>query len=268
MGKNYPIDRDSRGRYRHSFVFMRGATVDIKLLNHDDLLKGKISTIEEYYCVLDVEGNGALYQVTVNFSEVKYIRHEEFPTVEERSPKFSEGKKKTSFVFEIGELIGCVFKDGKGIKGTLLSEDAYYLYVKTEKENYYTIMKGALSYVTHVKHDPLLMTNDFYTKEMKLADYKKPTEYVFSVEDTITVYFPSGKNVSGVVLDESKYWVLLQTEKRQLTIFKGSYSYFKHEPYETKAYLYVGNRSLRKGYRHMPINLRICTTPKCQKTLF
>ncbi len=249
LGKNYPIDRDSRGRYRHSFVFMRGATVDIKLLNHDDLLKGKISTIEEYYCVLDVEGNGALYQVTVNFSEVKYIRHEEFPTVEERSPKFSEGKKKTSFVFEIGELIGCVFKDGKGIKGTLLSEDAYYLYVKTEKENYYTIMKGALSYVTHVKHDPLLMTNDFYTKEMKLADYKKPTEYVFSVEDTITVYFPSGKNVSGVVLDESKYWVLLQTEKRQLTIFKGSYSYFKHEPYETKAYLYVGNRSLRKQLR-------------------
>ncbi|PGQ51407.1 hypothetical protein COA22_28600, partial [Bacillus cereus] len=48
MGKNYPIDRDSRGRYRHSYVFMRGATVDIKLLNHDEVLKGKVTTIEEY----------------------------------------------------------------------------------------------------------------------------------------------------------------------------------------------------------------------------
>ena len=84
---------------------------------------------------------------------------------------------------------------------------------------------------------------------MKLADYKKPTEYVFSVWDSITVYFPSGKNVSGVVLAESKYWVLLQTEKRQLTIFKDSYSYFKHEMYDTKAYLYVGNRKLRKQLR-------------------
>lgn len=86
-------------------------------------------------------------------------------------------------------MIGCVFKDGKGIKGTLLSEDAYYLYVKTEKENYYTIMKGASSYIIHVKHDLLLRTNDFYTEEMKLANYKKSTEYVFSVGDTITVYF-------------------------------------------------------------------------------
>ncbi|KAB2397356.1 hypothetical protein [Bacillus cereus] len=250
MGKNYPIDRDSRGRYRHSYVFMRGATVDIKLLNYEELLKGKISTIEEYYCVLDVEDNGDLFQVTVNFSEVKYIRHEKFLTVEERSPKFSEINKKTSFVFDIGEKIGCVFKDGKGIKGTILSEDAYYLYVKSEKENYYSIMKGALSYITHGKHEPLLMTNDFYTEEMKIADYKKPTEYVFSVGDTITVYFPSGKNVSGVVLDESKYWVLLQTEKRPITIFKGSYTYFKHGPYETKAYLYVGNRKLRKQLRN------------------
>ncbi|PGQ51401.1 hypothetical protein COA22_28605, partial [Bacillus cereus] len=73
------------------------------------------TTIEEYYCVLDVEGTSGSYQVTVNFSEVKYIRHEEFPTVEERSPKYSEGDKKTSFVFKIGEKISCVFKDGKGI---------------------------------------------------------------------------------------------------------------------------------------------------------
>jgi hypothetical protein len=42
-------------------------------------------------------------------------------------------------------------------------------------------------------HDPLLLTNDFYTEEMKLANYKKPAEYVFSVEDTIMVYFSSGK---------------------------------------------------------------------------
>lgn len=66
-------------------------------------------------------------------------------------------------------------------------------YVTTEKENFYIIMEGALSYIAHVKHDPLLLTNDFYTEEMKLADYKKPTEYVFSVEDTIMVYFSSGK---------------------------------------------------------------------------
>lgn len=57
MGKNYLIDRDSRGRYRHSYVFMRGTTVDIKLLSHDELLKGKVTTIEEYYCVLDVGGS-------------------------------------------------------------------------------------------------------------------------------------------------------------------------------------------------------------------
>ncbi|MEC2259682.1 hypothetical protein P9H08_23990, partial [Bacillus cereus] len=61
-------------------------------------------------------------------------------------------------------------KDGKGIKGIVLSEGAYYLYVKTEKEKYYTIMKSALSYIVHMKHDPLLETNDFYTEEMKLAD--------------------------------------------------------------------------------------------------
>lgn len=250
LGKNYSIDRDSKGRYRHSYVFMRGANVEVKLLNHEELLKGKITSIEEYYCVLDVEGTSDSYQVTVNFSEVKYIRHEEFQTVEERSPKFNEGDKKTSFVFDIGEKIGCVFKDGKGIKGIILSEGAYYLYVKTEKEKYYTIMKSALSYIVHVKHDPLLETNDFYTEEMKLADYKKPTEYVFSVGDTITICFPSGKNVSGVVLDESKYWLLLQTEKRQVTIFKGSYSYFKHETYDTKAYLYVGNKKLRKHLRN------------------
>ena len=250
LSKNYSIDRDSRGRYRHSYVFMRGVNVEIKLLNHEDLLKGKITSIEEYYCVLDMEGPSGSYQVTVNFSEVKYIRHEEFQTVEERSPKFSERDKKASFVFKIGEKIGCVFKDGKGIKGIVLSEGAYYLYVKTEKEKYYTIMKSALSYIVHMKHDPLLETNDFYTEEMKLADYKKPTEYVFSVGDTIMVYFPSGKNVSGIVLDESKYWVLLQTEKRQLTVFKGSYSYFKHEMYDTKAYLYVGNKKLRKQLRN------------------
>ncbi|MDZ4539685.1 hypothetical protein ORM84_23020 [Bacillus cereus] len=35
--------------------------------------------------------------------------------------------------------------------------------------------------------------NDFYTEEMKLADYKKPIKYVFSVEDTIMVYFSSDK---------------------------------------------------------------------------
>lgn len=50
-----------------------------------------------------------------------------------------------------------------------------------------------LLYSLCVKHDPLLLMNDFYTEEMKLADYKKPIEYVFSVEDTIMVYFSSDK---------------------------------------------------------------------------
>jgi len=31
MGENYTIDRDKKGRYRHSYVFMRGADVEIKL---------------------------------------------------------------------------------------------------------------------------------------------------------------------------------------------------------------------------------------------
>ncbi|EOP20045.1 hypothetical protein IIS_05981 [Bacillus cereus VD131] len=50
-------------------------------------------------------------------------------------------------------------------------------------------MKGVSFYIIHVKYDLLLRTNDFYTEEMKLANYKKSTEYVFSVWDTITVYF-------------------------------------------------------------------------------
>lgn len=250
MGKNYSVDRDSRGRYRHSYVFMRGATVDIKLLNHDELLTGKISTIEEYYCVLDVKGDGEPYQVTVNFAEVKYIKHKEFLTVEERSPKFSEEDKKTSFVFQIGERIGCSFKDGKGIKGVLIAEGTYYLYIKTDKGNYYSIMKRALSYIAHTKHDPLLETNNFYTEEMKLAGHNKPTEYVFAVGNHITVYFASGKKLSGLVLDESKYWVLLQSEKLQITVLKGSYSYFKHEVYESKPYLYVSNKRLKKTLRN------------------
>ncbi|EOO65096.1 hypothetical protein IIC_06155 [Bacillus cereus VD021] len=145
MGKNYSVDRDKKGRYRHSYVFMRGTDVEIKLLGHESLLKGKVTTIEEYYCVLDVEGDGDPYQVTVNFAEIKYIRHEEFVSVEERSPNYTLEDKKTSFVFEIGEKIACTFKDGKRMKGFVLSEGAYYLYIKTEKGNFCTIMKSALS---------------------------------------------------------------------------------------------------------------------------
>ncbi|WP_147808387.1 hypothetical protein [Bacillus sp. SH7-1] len=249
MGKNYSIDRDNKGRYRHSYVFMRGVTLEIKLLGHDTLLKGKVTTIEEYYCVVDVEGDDGLYQVTVNFAEVKYIRHEEFATVEERSPNFNPKDKKTSFVFEIGEKVSCVFKDGKRMKGFVLSEGAYYLYIKTEKGNYCTIMKSALSYIAHVKHNPLLELNDFYIEEMKTAGHKKPTEYVFSVGDEITVCFANGKNVSGVVLDEGKYWVLLQSERFQITVLKGSYSYFKHGVFKSKSYLYVANKRLKKTLR-------------------
>ncbi|MBE7121994.1 hypothetical protein [Bacillus cereus] len=249
MGKNYSVDRDNKGRYRHSYVFMRGTDVEIKLLGHESLLKGKVTTIEEYYCVLDVEGDGDSYQVTVNFAEVKYIRHEEFVSVEERSFNFMPEDKKTSFVFDIGEKIGCSFKDGKGMKGVVLSEGAYYLYIKTEKGNYYTIMKSALSYIAHEKHTPLLATNDFYIEEMKEAGHKKSTEYVFSVDDEITVFFASGKNVSGIVQDESKYWVLLQSKKLQITVLKGNYSYFKHAVYESKPYLYVANKRLKKTLR-------------------
>ncbi|EJR44481.1 hypothetical protein IIM_05170 [Bacillus cereus VD107] len=249
MGKNYSVDRDKKGRYRHSYVFMRGANVEIKLLGLDTLLKGKVTTIEEYYCVLDVEGDGDPYQVTVNFAEVKYIRHEEFPTVEERSPNFIREDKKTSFVFELGEKVACAFKDGKGMKGFVLSEGAYYLYIKTEKGNHCTLMKSALSYIAHAKHTALLETNDFYTEDMKAADHIKPTEYVFSVGDEITVFFANGKSVSGVVLDESKYWVLLQSEKLQITVLKGSYSYFKHGIYENKPFLYQANKRLKKQLR-------------------
>ncbi|EJP83474.1 MULTISPECIES: hypothetical protein [Bacillus cereus group] len=250
MGKNYSIDRDKKGRYRHSYVFMRGNNVEIKLFGHESLLKGKVTTIEEYYCVLDVEGDGNPYQVTVNFAEVKYIRHEEFVPVEERSPNYTLEDKKTSFVFALGEKIACAFKDGKRIKGLVISEGAYYLYIKTDKGNFCTIMKSALSYIAHGKHTPLLETNDFYTEEMKAAAYEKPTEYVFSVGVQITVFFANGKSVSGVVQDESKYWVLLQSEKLQITILKGSYSYFKHEVYEKKPYLYVANKRLKKTLRN------------------
>jgi sRNA-binding regulator protein Hfq len=101
----------------------------------------------------------------------------------------------------------------------------------------------------HEKHTPLLATNDFYIEEMKEAGYKKSTEYVFSVDDEITVFFASGKNVSGIVQDESKYWVLLQSKKLQITVLKGSYSYFKHGVYESKPYLYVANKRLKKTLR-------------------
>ncbi|MEB8713901.1 hypothetical protein GH876_29460 [Bacillus thuringiensis] len=250
MGKNYSVDRDKKGRYRHSYVFMRETNVEIKLLGHESLLKGKVSTIEEYYCVLDVEGDDDPYQVTVNFAEIKYIRHQEFVSVEERSPNYTAEDKKILFVFDIGEKITCAFKDGKGMKGFVLSEGAYYLYIKTEKGKFYTIMKSALSYILHDEHPALLETNDFYTEEMKAAGYSKPTEYVFSVGDQITVFFANSKSVTGVVLDESKYWVLLQSEKLQITVLKGSYSYFKHEVYETKPYLYLANKRLKKMLRN------------------
>ncbi|WP_309411810.1 hypothetical protein [Bacillus cereus] len=122
MGKNYSVDRDKKGRYRHSYVFMRGADVEIKLFGHEGFLKGKVTTIEEYYCVLDVDGDADPYQVTVNFAEVKYIRHEGFVSVEESPPNYTHEDKKISFAF----------KDGKGMKELILSEGAYYLYIKTD----------------------------------------------------------------------------------------------------------------------------------------
>ena len=249
MGKNYPIDRDKRGRYRHSFVFVRGVEVSVKLFNRVDLLKGKVTTIERYYFVLAMEEEGKTYQITINFSEVKYIKHDVFPTVQERSPKGNLENTKTSFVFNLGEQLVCVFKDGKIVKGELLSENAYYVYIRTDKGSFLTVMKGALNYIRHKKHKPMLLVDDFYTEEMRDGGYSKPTEYVFDVGDTITVVFTNGKELSGVVTDERKYWLLLTMKDKQVTIMKESYAYIKHAVYPTKANLYVDNKRLRKNLR-------------------
>uniref|UniRef100_UPI003F491190 hypothetical protein n=1 Tax=Bacillus multifaciens TaxID=3068506 RepID=UPI003F491190 len=249
MGKHYPIDRDGKGRYRHSFVFMRGTYVSVKLLGIDELVRGKVSTIEKYYIVLDVEDEGEINQVTINFSVIKFIKHDYFPTVEERSPKENISNPKTSFIFDVGEQIGCVFRDGKILKGELLSEDAYYIYIKTDRDSYITIMKGALNFIRHSKHDPQLLVDDFYIQEMKDNGYSKPTEFVFEVGNEITVVFENGKELPGIVSDESKYWLLLNMGDKQVTVFKGSYAYIKHEVFKNKATLYVENKKLRKQLR-------------------
>lgn len=250
MGKNYSIDRDKRGCYRHSFVFMRGSEVSIKVFGVDSLIKGIVSSIEKYYLVIDVTEEEDKYQVTVNFPEIKYIKHEHLPTVEERSTK--EIESHTSFVFSVGDKMACVFKDGKGIKGTLLSEGAFYLYVETEKGSYITVMKSAVGYVKHKKYESRLLVNDFYTAEMKDQGYSKPTEFTFSVGDSITVVFQNGKDLSGIVLDEEKYWFLLMIDEKkgtQVTVFKEAYSYIKHAVFDTKSHLYLQNKLLRKALR-------------------
>ncbi|PGZ57367.1 hypothetical protein COE58_25830 [Bacillus cereus] len=247
MGKNYPIDRDKKGRYRHSFVFMRGATVTVKLADTEGVIKGIISTIEQYYFVVDVEEAGEKYQVTVNLGGVQYIKHDEFQTVEERSPKKAAEDLSTTFVFNVGEKIGCVFKNGKMLKGTLLSEGAYYLYIKSEKGSYYTIMKSALNYVRHKDHKPKLLLNDFYTEEMKAENYAKPTEFVLEEGHIVRVVFANGKELAGVVLDEEKHWILLVVEQGyQVTVLKEAFVYMKHNVTDTKAQLYMKNKRLRK----------------------
>ncbi|PEF45170.1 hypothetical protein CON22_17975 [Bacillus cereus] len=251
MGKNYPVDRDKKGRYRHSFVFMRGSKVSVKLFGVPDIVKGKVSTIEQYYFVIDVEDGEEVNQVTINFAAVKYIKHDCLPTVKERSPKGDSGDISTSFVFSIGDELKCAFRDGKGVKGTLLSEDGYYLYVKTEKGSYLTVMKCALDYIIHSKLEPKLLVDDFYTEEMKAGNYAKPTEYVFSVGNAVSVALNSGREFSGIVADESKYWILLNVKKGQITIFKGSVSYIKHDKYDPKAQLYVKNKRLKKQLKNM-----------------
>ncbi|HFU7090120.1 TPA: hypothetical protein ACGN8S_005274 [Bacillus cereus] len=250
MSRNYSLERDKNGRYRHSFVFMRGSEVTIKLFGVDSLLKGIVSSIEKYYLVVDVEEDDTKYQVTVNLSEIKYIKHEQLPTVEERSSK--EIESNTSFVFSVGDKVACVFKDGKGIRGTLLSEGTFYLYVETDKGVYVTVMKSAVSYVRHKKIEPELLVNDFYIAEMKDQVYSKPTEYTFSVGDFITAVFENGKELSGVVLDEAKYWLLLMIDEKkgsQATVFKESYAYIKHGVFDTKPNLYLQNKQLKKELR-------------------
>ncbi|EJQ35994.1 hypothetical protein IEE_05514 [Bacillus cereus BAG5X1-1] len=254
MSKNYSIDRDKNGRFRHSFVFMRGSEVSIKVFGVDSWIKGIVSSIEKYYLVIDVAEGEEKYQVTVNLSEIKYIKHEELPTVEERSA--NDIDKSTSFVFSVGDKVGCMFKDGKGIgikvPVTVLSEGAFYLYVETDKGTYLTVMKSAVSYVRHEKYEPGLLVNDFYTAEMRDQGYSKPTEFTFSVGDSITVVFESGKELSGVVLDEEKYWILLMIDEKkgtQVTVLKQSYVYIRHAQFDTKANLYVENKQLKKRLR-------------------
>ncbi|MBE7106159.1 hypothetical protein FT637_25070 [Bacillus cereus] len=251
MNKNYSIERDKNGRYRHSFAFMRGCAVSVKVFGVDSLIKGIVSSIEKYYLVIDVEEKDEKYQVTVNLPEIKYIKHDKLPTVEERSSKDIDSS--TSFAFYVGETIACYFKDGKGIKGTLLSEGAFYFYVETEKGSYFTVMKSAISYVRHKKVEPVLLVNDFYTVEMKDQGYAKPTEFTFSVGDSISVVFESGKELSGVVLDEEKYWFLLMIDEKkgsQVTVFKESYAYIKHGVFDTKPTLYLQNKRLKKALRN------------------
>ncbi|MGE7869297.1 hypothetical protein ACQKNO_24535 [Bacillus paramycoides] len=251
MGKNY-IDRDKNGRFRHSFVFMRGSEVSVKVFGLDAVIKGFVSSIEKYYLVIDVEEAEERYQVTINFPEIKYIKHEQLPTVEERSSKDIE--KETTFVFTVGDKVACFFKDGKGFKGTLLSEGEYYLYIETDKGSYMTLMKSGLSYVRHKKYVPELLVNDFYTVEMKEEGYSKPTEFTFSVGDAITAVFQSGKELSGIVLDEEKYWLLLLIDEKkgtQVTVFKEAYTYIKHGVLETKSNLYLDNKKLRKSLRKL-----------------
>lgn len=104
-------------------------------------------------------------------------------------------------------------------------------------------MKGGLSYIRYKKHELKLLVDDFYTEELKIAGYFNPTDYVFVVGDTFTVVFVNGKELSGVVSDESKYWVLLDVKDKQVTIFKESYVYIKHDICKTKANLYVENKN-------------------------
>ncbi|PFE71506.1 hypothetical protein CN316_09995 [Bacillus cereus] len=253
MSKNYSIDRDKNGRYRHSFVFMRGSEVSIKLFDTEGLIKGIVTSIEQFYLVVDVEKEGLIYQVTVNLGEVEYIKHAEFPTVEDRSPKKDTDDVSTSFVFNIGEKIICTFRDGKRLKANLLSESAFYLYVRTEKGSHFTVMKNAVNYVRHMKHEPGFLVNDFYSTEMKDRGYSKPTEFTFSVGDTITVVFRNGKELSGVVLDEEKYWILLMIDEKkgsQATVLKQAYLYIKHAQFDKKANLYVENKQLKKRLRN------------------
>ncbi|MGE6599792.1 hypothetical protein [Bacillus proteolyticus] len=154
MGKNYSVVRDKKGRYRHSYVFMRGTDVEIKLLGHESLLKGKVTTIEEYYCILDVEGYGDPYQVTVNFAEVKYIRYEEFvfEIGEKIACAFKDGKRMKGFVLSVGDQITVFFANGKSVTGVVFDESKYWVLLQSEKLQI-TVLKGSYSYFKHQNYE-------------------------------------------------------------------------------------------------------------------
>lgn len=254
--KHYTSTRTNQGKFKHSFVFTHGSEVTIKFLRSALDIKGTVISIEPYYLVIEF---GDKEQRTVNLAAIKYIIHEEFPTLHERLSKKAENPFKSSFVFSYGECVKFAMKDGKLLEATVISEDKYYFYAQTKKTGaFVTLMKSALMYVKHDAYYPDLELNDFYTKEMKEQGIVKPTEYVFSCGDEVKFVFPGNKSVSGRVEDESTYWVQVTVnDNEQVSVFKSAYEYVEHELCDDKAVQYVDNKRLRRELKKKRNNIVI-----------